>query len=399
MIQLMCRDTVVLEFDFDELHYKVHHPELLPWSLKGSIREIPKPEDFSDTTKYIKTATFYNNKNRDAIMYFITSRVLSLSRTNAKKILTSVGFTPQADIVTKARLSFLCRSVTLQDDYWVKKTSENIHWEEVNIRNKSLNQALTQVALHGRSISLQGNIGHSPEFTTQGAYAKAWVREDDGLYLYKKGATDPTEAKIEVEVSRLLDFCNVPHLKYERAEIDDIVCCKCKLMSSDKVSMMHAEDFLSYCNKHGLDFDKEVCKIDKDTYYKMWIVDYLIANSDRHGLNWGFFYDPQTTKIIGCHPLYDHNNAFDNDVMNNPEHNYIVNGKSMRDCAKFAMKQVDFHFTREPDRSDFLTTKHYNSFMNRAKELGIKTIKSKELSTSETSVSEKTEQTAPTISL
>ena len=60
------------------------------------------------------------------------------------------------------------------------------------------------------------------------------------------------------------------------------------------------------------------------------------------------------------------------DIMENPDHPYIINGKSMRDCAKFAMKQVDFYFTRKPERTDFLTTKHYNSFMSRAKGLGVK---------------------------
>jgi len=372
-MELMCRDIPIFRFDFDEMIYEVLQPELLPWSLKGAFRTMPKQEDFSDVQKYLKTAVYYSNKNRDAIMYFITSRVLPLFRTNAKKIMTSIGMTPQADEATKARLSIMCRAVTLQDDYWIRQENEtHIKWADINLRNNSLNKTLTQVALHGRSISLQGKIGLSPEFTTQGAYAKAWIREEDGLYLYKRGTIDPTESKIEVEASNLLDLCNVTHLHYERAEIDGVVCCKCKLMSSDEISMIHAEDFLSYCNRHELDFDQEVCKIDKDSFYKMWIVDYLLANSDRHGLNWGFFYDPQTTEIISCHPLYDHNNAFDKDIMENPDHPYIINGKSMRDCAKFAMKQVDFYFTRSPERSDFLTTKHYNTFISRAKELGIK---------------------------
>ena len=31
----------------------------------------------------------------------------------------------------------------------------------------------------------------------------------------------------------------------------------------------------------------------------MWIVDYLISNPDRHLENWGFYYDPTTTDILG----------------------------------------------------------------------------------------------------
>jgi len=393
MSELMCRNIVVMKFNMDESEYDVLHPELLPWSLKDAIKKMPQKEDFSDIDKYIRTTIYYGNQNKDAIMYFITSRVLPLSRTNAKKILTSLGMTPQMDNDTKYKLAKQCRALTLQDDYWFREDNEqDITWEKVNLRNNPLNNALIPVALHGTPASLQGHIDSSPELTTQGAYAKAWIREEDGLFLYKKGNTDPTEAKLEVEVSGLLDICNVRHLHYERAERDDVVCCKCKLMSSDSISMMHAEDFITYCNRHELDVEQEVCKIDKDTFYKMWIVDYLIANSDRHGLNWGFFYNPYTTKIISCHPLYDHNNAFDKELMENPDHVYIVNGRSMRDSAKFAMRQVDFHFTREPERRDFLTTAHYHVFTQRAKELGIRVVKKANINKEEALVNEETEK-------
>lgn len=39
---------------------------------------------------------------------------------------------------------------------------------------------------------------------------------------------------------------------------------------------------------------------------EMWIVDFLISNRDRHGQNWGFYYDTETMEILGCRPLFDH---------------------------------------------------------------------------------------------
>lgn len=56
-------------------------------------------------------------------------------------------------------------------------------------------------------------------------------------------------------------------------------------------------------------------RIDADSIYKVFIIDYLISNRDRHGGNWGFFYNCNTMEILGCHPLFDHNNAFDRALM------------------------------------------------------------------------------------
>jgi len=45
---------------------------------------------------------------------------------------------------------------------------------------------------------------------------------------------------------------------------------------------------------------------------------------------------------------------------------------TMREAAKRAMEHVDFHFTKEITRDDFLTERQYKSFMDRTQELGIK---------------------------
>lgn len=61
-----------------------------------------------------------------------------------------------------------------------------------------------------------------------------------------------------------------------------------------------------------------VLSIDAESIYQMCIVDYLISNSDRHGKNWGFYVNNDTGKIVSCHPLFDHNNAFDEEQMADP---------------------------------------------------------------------------------
>jgi len=370
---LMCGNIPVMSIDVDNLSWEIFDSALLPWQLKGAIRKMPGYEDYQDTASFIRQQTLTHTHNYQALIAYLSGRVLSLSRENAKWLYHLIGASQTQDEVNKAKISLLFRSVSLLDKYWIKKEDDSRMWEDVDLHVAHLNEIFTQVALRGASLTLTGDWV-TPEFSTFGTYAKAWVREEDGLYLYKAGFRDSTESRIEAEVSHILDLCNVEHLHYEMTEYEGIQCCKCKCMTTEQISMLHAEDYYTYCNQNDLNFEQEVLKLDADNYYKMWIVDYLIANRDRHGQNWGFFYEPSTMKLLGCHPLYDHNNSFDREYMDNPDSVYPISGRSLQSSAEYARKKVDFYFKRKPVREDFLTERHFKLFMKRANNLGIQVL-------------------------
>lgn len=376
-IQLMMKDTVVLEFDFDNAVYDVKCENLLPFDLRNRIQqvgELPYP-----ATKYEVTQMMLKQrKNYEAVIWFLSNRVLPITRENAKKVYALFNYEQVQGEIAKAKIAIACRALSLQDNYWLRTASSQTSWNEVNLRNRSLSEAVAQVSLHGTSFTLTNKkeeATRTPELTGQGSYAKAWVREPDGLYLYKRGSNGVMESKIEVMVSNLLDNCNVDHLKYEAAESNGEYVCKCKCMTDSTVSILSGMDFDAYCNRLGINSREEALRIDPDGIYRMWIVDYLISNRDRHGLNWGFFYNCDTMEILGCHPLYDHNNSFDIAFMQDKNAEYLYDNRmTMREAAEIALRKVDFHFYRGFTREDFLTERQYKSFTERASELGISVI-------------------------
>lgn len=367
---LMCCDTVVMRINFDDGLYEVLENKLLPWSIKGKLRE--KIEEKDTYSRYELTQIrIADNANSSAIISWLANRTLPLSRKNAKWIYNLLKLEQLSNEIERAKVALVCRAVSLQDNYWVKIENDNVTWKDVDIRNNPLNEIIAQVALHGSSLTLQGSL-NTPELTTHGAYAKAWKREDGDLWLYKLGSVDPTESKIEVMCSKLLDKMSVKHVEYVAGESMGIYACKCKCMSTPELSILPGMDFVSYCNVNGMNPDEEMFNIDAESIYKMWIVDYLISNRDRHGQNWGFYYDSSTMEIKGCHPLFDHNNAFSDEYMDNPDAPYQFMNLTTREAAKRAISKVDFYFTDEIVRKDFMTTRQYETFMSRAKELGIK---------------------------
>lgn len=373
---LMMKDTVVMRINLSTQLFDVVEPTLLPYTMQNKLRD-PLPEKDSYSKYEVTQGIILARHNESVIINFLSQRILPISRENAKKIYNLFGLVQLQDEVSKAKIALVCRALSLQDNYWVKLESDPTHWSEVDLRKNRLSDAVAQVSLHGSSLTLANRKDaaiHTPELTGQGAYAKAWFREPNGLYLYKKGANGNFESKVEVMVSNLLDKCNVHHLRYTADTSNDTYVCKCVCMTDNKVSILPGVDFYTWCNVQGKDSHKEALRIDADAIYKMWIVDYLISNTDRHGLNWGFYYNCETMEILGCHPLYDHNNAFDTELMKSAEASYVYDDSmTIHEAALAAIKNVDFHFTSEITREDFLTDRQYQSFMSRAKELGIKT--------------------------
>ena len=363
---IMCGNAEVLNINMDEGDINIVNEFLLPFRLKNTFKFHKRTGNAEKDFKYIYK---YNTDNKQAILNWLASRTLLLSRTNAKKLYQAFRLEQLQDEVSRAKLAISCRALSILDNYWVKLDIDSTTWDMVNLRCNSINQAVAQVALHGTSLSLQGSLV-SPEFTTNGAYAKAWRRDDDGsLWLYKLNDMQST-AKVEVMVSNILDCTNVNHCHYEARKDMGKYVCACPAMTSDEISIADGLTFVGYCNRIGINPDEYLREHDKDNYYSMFIIDYLIANPDRHGQNWGIAYNSETMEILGLHPLFDHNNAFDKDVMNDEEYKSHFLDNTLKQNAIMAIRNgCNFKFTKPITRDIFLTSKQYDCFMHRLSQL------------------------------
>ena len=369
---IMMKDTAVMRVDFDTLCYEVLNEKYLPYPIKGKLQKIPSPDTIK-TAYDMSQSLLAVRKNEEAVVSWLTGRVLLLSRANAKWIYNLFHFEQTGTAEQHMKIAMVCRAVSVLDPYWLKFDEDGeISWSSVDVKRNPLNEIVAQVALHGKSLTFQGSPV-TPELTTNGAYAKAWRRHEDGnLWLYKLGANGSTESRIEVMCSNLLDKMNVEHVHYEAGQDEDQYVCMCPCMTTEREAVLTGMEFISYCNVNGIDADARMMEIDGESIYKMWIVDFLISNRDRHGQNWGFYYDTETMEILGCHPLFDHNNAFDIDFMRDMDTPYQFGEMTIRQAAKKAMEKVDFHFTAPITRADFITDRQYQSFCKRAKCLGLK---------------------------
>ena len=362
MTFLKLKNTTILEFNIDTDDYYINHENLLPFSLRNSLIDS-RNKDFS-----LNAA----RNNYQMLISFLFNRSISIKRTNAKRLLNALHISQGNDIKTKIDMMLLCKALSASDYYWLSN-NPNERWENVNLWDNPLHEAIAQISLTGVSpLTITGNI-RTPELTGQGVYAKAWYRENGQLFLYKANTQNGHESEIEVSVSNILNCTNVPHVEYTLANKDGITCCVCKNICTEKYNLIPAQEVYGWCNRTNKNFIRFTRALDDTNFCKTLIVDYLIANSDRHDQNWGFYMDINSGDLVSLHPLFDHNNAFDerdyHDITGNDS--LMLPNASKLEAAKFALKRCNFKFISPLTRTMFPNDKSFACFIERANYIGL----------------------------
>lgn len=203
----------------------------------------------------------------------------------------------------------ITHALTLNDTFWVKHPDDQSTWDDVSLYRNDFNEVIARTAfeggIHGDDLSTT-----SPEYGTDGAYAKCWVREEDGIYLLKSGSAqmgyEPYSEFYAAQVAEKVCRDRVP---YTLAEYRGKLVSKCKLFTSESEGYAAANkllppdatisDLLRYFDKLG----------SVDDFRRMLVLDALIVNSDRHMGNFGVIFDSDTMQIKRMAPVFDHNQS------------------------------------------------------------------------------------------
>ena len=234
------------------------------------------------------------------------NRLLSLDRKYAKEILGFYGFTQKNTDKERAKIALFSRCLSLNDSFWVKKSDETVYWEDVNLFDNSLKDAVLEVALLGESLTFTNSELLTPDISTKGVAPKAWQRRDDGFYLMK-GDVDNSVIR-ESEASLILNAIGIKSIPYTIKSFNNSPVAECRCFTSKEVNLVTASDYSIWCMNNDVSFEKELQKY-KTEYNLMNISDYLVGNNDRHPDNWGFLYDENMT-VYALSPLMDYDHAF-----------------------------------------------------------------------------------------
>lgn len=212
-------------------------------------------------------------------------------------------------------------AVSLNDTFWVKESDSDLEWSNVSLYTNTFDEVIAAAAFDG-AVSDTDLSSTSPEFGTDGTYAKCWVRESDGIYLCKSGSDIyELEPLSEYLASQLAGYICKDYVSYDMDYLHGRLVSKCRLFTDENYGLVKAgrvikgnrsvAGLLEYFDKIG----------SGDDFRRMCIFDSLILNIDRHFGNFGVAVDNDTMEVVKMAPVYDNNRSLcfdmDNDQLKN----------------------------------------------------------------------------------
>ena len=198
-------------------------------------------------------------------------------------------------------------ALSLNDTFWIKRVESDLAWNDISLYRNEFNELISEAAFDG-TISETDLSSTSPEFGTDGHYAKCWMREDDEIYLYKSGSSlHEIEPLSEYLASQLAAIVCPDAVSYDLAFHHGRLVSKCALFTTEQVGLAKAAAVFGGEQTMPALLDYFAAIGSGDSFRRMCVLDALIYNPDRHYGNFGVLFDTDTMRPLGMAPVFDHN--------------------------------------------------------------------------------------------
>ena len=287
----------------------------------------------------------------DRLSKWWSGRSIPATRSGLREVLERL------DIVRTEALLMRSYGLSLSDQYWIRPAGSGLDWADVNFFDNGFSDDMGDL-LFGKEV-WQGSLDlTSPDNASDGLLMKRWKIIGGKRYLMKSGTMPFMQEPFnEVMASIIADSLGMPHIDYGIVEHEGAVCSICEdfitrdteLVSAHAVmrSEVHEpgislyDHYVTCCGRHSLDV---VPMLDR-----MMVLDYLIANGDRHTNNFGVIRDVGTLEWMGPAPIYDSGSSlgYNQDTAD-------LGGVTFVGCKPFSdIWSVQMGYVRDTDWIDF----------------------------------------------
>lgn len=237
-----------------------------------------------------------------------TDRSIPASRSGIRDALETL------DIKSTKMLLVRCYGLSLSDQYWIFPEGSNLTWDKVNFFENLFSDDIGDV-LFGSKKKTNAFDFSSPDNTSDGNLKKRW-KIIDGRRCLVKGGSNPFRQQPfnEVIATAIMKRLGIPHVPYTvmwdqgapYSVCEDFVTGDTELVPAWRIVQTQKKDnstsvyqhFINCCEVLGIEGVVEFLDY-------MIVLDYIIANEDRHLNNFGALRNAETLEWIGMAPIYD----------------------------------------------------------------------------------------------
>lgn len=298
---LMNKNTEIMSIEYNttfniiEKIYEIYHIDYAPLSIMNSTKTRGS-NVLIDTNDWFK------------------GRGIPSWRKDLEKLLEKLNVSSPEELLNKAY------ALSLSDQYWLKEENSDIRWKDINFFTNNFEyEAYLEASLDSSSNSTHSTdkaILRSPNNTTDGMLQKGWIIEDGKRVLvkgtYTQSREEPLNEWLASNISKRLgfDYCDyrvewnnktklVSKCDNFITEDEEIISAYDILKSEKKPKNINDYEFyISILEKHHVPNARKNIE-------NMFIVDYLMLNTDRHLKNFGIIRNVNTLKWVRTTPIFD----------------------------------------------------------------------------------------------
>lgn len=278
--------------------------------------------ELDDTTGFIqKVVTVYEPQHlpvgvfvrngfvdRGALNEWWTDRSIPASRSGVREALEALN------VANTKMLLLRCFGLSLSDQYWICPADSKLTWDQINFFQNSFSDDVGDV-LFGKPAREKDFDFSSPDNTSDGCLKKRWKIIDGKRCLIKGGSglqrQQPFNEVIATEIMQRLGIPHVPYtLLWDGNEpysvCEDFVTADTELISAWRIMQTSKKSNNVSVYQHFVNCCRELGAPDVvPALDRMIVLDYLIANEDRHLNNFGLLRNAETLEWIGFAPIFD----------------------------------------------------------------------------------------------
>lgn len=255
--------------------------------------------------------------DRAAFNHWWTDRSIPASRSGVREALETL------EIADTKMLLVRCFGLSLSDQYWIKPENAAMTWEQINFFDNDFSDDMGDVLFGSPKKEPEFDFS-SPDNTSDGCLKKRW-KIINGKRCLIKGGSNPFRQQPfnEVIASEVMKRLGVNHIPYKvvwsegapYSICEDFITKDTELVSAWRLMQTQKKDnstsvyqhFVNCCEKAGIHVMSDLDR--------MIVVDYLIANEDRHLNNFGLIRNAQNLEWMGFAPIFDSGSSLGYDKM------------------------------------------------------------------------------------
>ena len=235
-------------------------------------------------------------------------------RKDLEKLLEKLNVSSKEELLNKSY------ALSLSDQYWLKEENSNVKWQDINFFTNDFEyEAYLEASLDSSSnltTSKDKAILRSPNNTTDGMLQKGWIIENGKRILvkgtYTSSREEPFNEWLASQISKRLGFYYCNYL-VEWTDKTKLIS-KCENFVSEDEEIISAYDvFKSEKKPNNInDYEFYIQVLEKHNVPNarknvedMFILDYLMLNTDRHLKNFGVIRNVNTLEWVRTTPIFD----------------------------------------------------------------------------------------------